>query len=103
MAARKGLKAKIIEQLQKGPMTGLQIEKLYIALGGAVAKKTKRLSPTTLYRLLNELPTTYVNNPRDPKIIVRGTYHFDQRRFDLQREAEESARRSKGLMRSLLP
>ena len=36
MGARKGIRAKIIECLKQGSMTGHQIEQMYIKFGGAL-------------------------------------------------------------------
>lgn len=82
MAARKGIKAKVIERLKQAPMTGREIERTYIEFGGALdtreGRSGKRVSYDTMQRLLRSLPATVSDaqmNSRSP--LLDRTYTFE--------------------------
>lgn len=108
MAARKGIRAKVLARLLEGPMTGRQIEALYIELGGAVNER-KQVSFDTLRHLLNGLPIKAsdwdegdVHHRGGRSRMLDRTYSIHQENYAKQEEERLRPKRAKELLKALL-
>lgn len=103
MAARKGFRALILHRLLTvGPMTGREIEKMYIDLGGAVNERG-RVSFDTLRHLINGLPVkASKQSGTKQSALLDPTYSIDPREYQKQEEERGRPKRSREILNSLL-
>lgn len=114
MAARKGIRAKVLARLLEGPMTGRQIEALYIESGGAVDERG-RVSFDTMRHLLDSLPISasdWSEGQRRGRFrrgrksgrsrLLDRTYSIHPERYAKDEEERGRPARAKELLKALL-
>jgi hypothetical protein len=108
VAARKGIRAKVLARLLEGPMTGRQIEAMYIELGGAVDERG-RVSFDTMRHLLNGLPIRSSDwdhkkcrKQQGRSRLLDRTYSIHEENYRKQEEERLRPQRAKELLKSLL-